>query len=139
MNILPAPYETWAQQAAPYFREQYGLSKNFALPAARLYVALWGYGLNPRITSGFRDPKKQAEMRAAWDRGDRAGLRVRPADPKGSLHCKTGGFLSSPAAEAIDMPCNDDRLGAQVASSLGLRAGYSFSTPDPGHYDAGGL
>lgn len=138
-NILPGAYENWAKQAAPVFREQYGLARDFSLGAARLYVALWGYGLNPRITSGYRDPAKQAAMRAAWDRGDRQGLRVKPADPKLSLHCKSGGFLGGPASEAIDMPCSDDRAGAWVASQLGLTAGLGFSTPDPGHYQAGGL
>jgi len=131
--MLSPEYENWAKSAASYFREAYGLEGDFALNCARLYVALWGKGLNPRITSGFRDPKKQAAMRAAWDRGDRAGLRVRPADPAGSAHCKTS-FLGFPAARAIDMPCNDDRAAAAVASALGLKAGITFSVSDPGHY-----
>jgi hypothetical protein len=103
-----------------------------------LYAALHFAGLRPRITSGFRDPVKQSAMRAAWDRGDRAGLRVRPADPKNSFHCREAS-RGVGASLAIDMPCDNDALGAQIAQALGLRAGYYFTPSDPGHYDMGGL
>jgi len=36
-------------------------------------------GLSVRIVSGYRSPQYQAELRARWDRGDRAGLVARPA------------------------------------------------------------
>lgn len=127
----------WPDDAAPYFVQTWGLDAAFAVRVGLLYLALYFAGLNPRITSGFRDPKKQAAMRAAWDRGERAGLRVRPADPRNSLHCQEAG--GKPAARAIDMPCSDDRLAADIGKALGLRAGYYFTTSDPGHFDAGGL
>jgi len=128
----------WPSEAAGYFREVWGLDPTFAVRAALLYAALHFAGLRPRITSGFRDPVKQASMRAAWDRGDRAGLVVRPADPKGSFHCREAS-RGVPASLAIDMPCDNDALAAQIAQVLGLRAGFYFSTPDPGHYDMGGV
>jgi len=125
----------WPDQAARYFVDQWGLNPIFAVKAAMLYAALHFAGLKPQITSGFRDPKKQAAMRAAWDRGDRQGLRVKPADPSGSRHCQTA--AGRPCSQAIDMPCSNDKLAAEIAKALGLRAGLYFSTPDPGHYDAG--
>jgi hypothetical protein len=126
----------WPQDAVPYFREVWGLDPTFAVKAATLYAILFLLGLNPRITSGFRDPRKQQAMRDAWDRGERQGLRVRPASPDGSRHCREtlGG---SPASQAIDMPCENDALAARIAQAMGMRAGINFSVPDPGHYDAG--
>jgi len=130
---VEAQFEQWAVSAGPYFQRSLGLTSAFAVPAARLYIALWAAGLNPRISRGWSDPSHQAALRAAWDRGDRSGLRVRPADPANSLHCKST-FLGSPDAKAVDMPCSDDAKGASIARSLGIGAGIAFSTPDPGHY-----
>jgi len=132
--MLPPEYENWAKGAASYFRDTYGLEGNFALAAARLYVALWGAGLNPRITSGFRDPAKQKVMRDAWDRGERAGLRARPA--ASSQHTHTN-WLGRPASRAIDMVSSDEKRAADIATRLGgIGAGLLFSQPDPGHYYA---
>ena len=128
---------SWPREAAPHFVTTWGLDPTFAVKVALLYLALYFAGLRPRITSGFRDPAKQAAMRAAWDRGERHGLRVRPADPSSSLHCR--GTASRPGSLAIDMPCDNDHLAAQLAQGLGLRAGYFFTVSDPGHYDNGGL
>jgi hypothetical protein len=128
---------SWPREAAPWFVSTWGLDPTFAVKVGILYLALYFAGLHPRITSGFRDPRKQAAMRAAWDRGERQGLRVRPADPKASLHCRE--VSGRPASQAIDMPCDNEALGAQLAQALGLRAGYFFTVSDPGHYDNGGL
>lgn len=130
-GVLPAEYEQWARQAAPHFAKAYGLASSFALPAARLYVALWGRGLAPRVTRGWTDPARQAALRARWDAGDRAGLRVRPAAV--SKHTETK-FLGSPSSLAIDMPCNDDATAAAIAANLGLGTGWTFKDRDPGHY-----
>jgi hypothetical protein len=131
--MLPPEYENWAKAAAPYFRDAYGLEGNFALPIARLFVALWGQGLNPRVTSGFRDPSKQKEMQARWDAGNRAGLRARPAT--NSAHTATG-FLGRPAAKAIDIVSSDEKKAADIASRLKVGAGLYFQKSDPGHYYA---
>lgn len=118
----------WPERAKGYFVSTWGLQPDFALKAATLYAALWMAGLNPRITSGLRDPAKQAAMRAAWDRGDRQGLRARPA--KSSTHTEGIG---------IDIVSSNEQLAADIAQALGLRAGYYFKTPDPGHYDMRGV
>lgn len=130
--------DQWAKDAAAYFVATWGLDPTFAVRAGLLYLALHFAGLSPRITSGFRDPRKQQAMRDAWDRGDRRGLRVRPADPKASNHCHEA-RKGVPASLAIDMPCSNEALAAQLATALGLRAGYYFKVSDPGHYDMGGL
>jgi hypothetical protein len=103
---------------------------------ATLYAALWEAGLQPVITSLYRDPEKQRIMRERWDKGDRAGLRARPADPDTSRHTRTGWF-NTPQSDAIDMVSNDDKAAAAIARELGLRAGLFFTPPDPGHYDLG--
>lgn len=69
------------------FRELYrhATSKGLIHEAAYAYATLgwWGehYGLRtPAIHSGYRSPQHQRSLQARWDRGDRAGLVVRPAD-----------------------------------------------------------
>lgn len=131
MGVLPAEWEKWARDAAPYFARVQGLAGSFALDAARLYIALWGRGLAPRIARGWSDPAHQKELQRRWDSGNRAGLRVRPATT--SKHSITS-FSGGPSSQAIDMPCRDDQAGAAVAAQLGIGAGWNFSDRDPGHY-----
>lgn len=128
--LLPE-WENWAKGAASYFAKTLGLDGSFALDAARLYIALWGAGLNPRISRGWSDPSHQKALQAQWDAGNRSGLRVRPAAD--SKHTLTS-FLGKPASQAIDMPTSNDAAAAKIAANLGIGAGATFSTPDPGHY-----
>lgn len=127
---MQAEFENWAREAAPYFQTAGGLSGAFALQAARLFIAFWGAGLNPRIASGFRDPAHQRALQARWDAGDRAGLRARPATTSKHMTMNMG----RPAATAIDMPCSDDKKGAAIAGNMGVGAGWNFADRDPGHY-----
>ena len=125
----------WPDQAADYFVNVWGLNPDFARKVAVLYLAQLVLGLNPRITSGFRDPEKQAQMRARWDSGDRAGLRARPANPDTSKHCRTT-LMGGPNSHGIDIVSSDEQLSAEIARALGLAAGKFFTTPDPGHYQS---
>jgi len=125
-------YEDWARSAAGWW-EKAGARPEAALQFARLYIYSWSEGLEPKVTSIFRDPGKQKAMQQAWDRGERSGLRARPADPDTSKHCLTGWF-STPKAEAMDMPTRNDRRTAEIARSIGLKPGADFRTPDHGHY-----
>lgn len=100
--------------------------------AAQAYATLtwWGehYGIRtPPITSGKRDAKRQAELRARWDRGDRRGLVVRPA--ANSHHTR---------GEAFDLTGGPHlaTLG-ELAPYAGLRWGGTFRDTDPVHFDLG--
>jgi len=135
INDLKAWAGSWPSQAVGYFTSVWGLNTEFAARVAVLYLAQWVLGLNPRITSGFRDPEKQAHMRARWDAGDRAGLRARPADPDKSKHCRTT-IAGGPNAMAVDIVSSNEVLSANIAQALGLTAGQFFKTPDPGHYQS---
>lgn len=126
-------WENWAEDATDYFKSAFGLAGGFARQSARLYILLHQNGLEPRITSGFRDPAKQKRMRDLWDAGQRAGLRARPATY--SKHIITN-WIGQPAATAIDIVSNDEQKAARLAQTLGLGIGLYFGTPDPGHYFA---
>jgi len=123
----------WLKAAADYFASQWGLSPELAVKAALLYLACYAAKINPRITSGFRELEKQKASQKAWDAGNRQGLAVRPATT--SLHTVTS--LGKPASRAIDIQTSNQKLAADIARIIGLRAGYYFSTPDPVHFDLG--
>jgi hypothetical protein len=109
---------------------KWGLDPSFALKIAVFFNALETNNLKPRITSGWRDPVKQKLMAAAWDRGDRVGLRARPA--LDSLH--TVELAGRPGAKAIDIVSNNEARAAEIAKTLNIGAGYYFKKSDPGHY-----
>lgn len=115
--------QEWLKQAAQYFIDQWGISKDAAPKFALLYAYLGEYGLNPRPSSGYRSQAKQDELLARWNRGDRAGLKFKPA--KVSKHT---------SRRAMDISTSDEKLAAQIAKALGLRAGYDFG--DPVHFEA---
>jgi len=135
IRALKAWAGKWPDMAAAYFVANYGLDPSFAIRAALLYLALHAAGLKPRVTSGFRDPAKQKALQEAWDRGDRAGLRARPANPDASAHSKVS-WTGTPGALGIDIVTSNDQLAADIGRALGLRAGYYFTARDPGHFDA---
>lgn len=116
-------YQQWLKQAADFFRATWGLQANFAGKVALMYAYFMVYGLNPRVTSGKRDAAKQKAMQEAWDRGDRAGLKVRPASS--SQH--TEGL-------AVDIETSDPAMAARIARAVGVGDGYSFQVSDPVHF-----
>lgn len=128
--LIPKEWTDWSKKAAQYWRKL-GASKI----AAPKFALLWGFatvaGLKPRITSVYRDPKKQKRMQERWDAGDRAGLRARPATS--SKHA-IDDWLGNPASKAMDMVSSNDNLVAKYAKWIGLGAGADFTRPDPGHY-----
>ncbi len=129
MPAMNPAFEAWAAQAAPAFQKA-GATYSAAVKFARLYVYSWSAGLQPRITSMFRDPAKQKALQDEYDRLPGMG----PKKP---------GFLARPATNsghtrgvAIDMPTNNDRKAGEIARWIGgMRVGGDFSTPDWGHYD----
>lgn len=123
----------WLKQAREWLVQNHGLDESFAERAALLLAYFYQYGLSPTVQSGFRSPEHQAALRAQWDAGNRAGLRVRPA--ASSDHTRTD-WRGRPAARAIDIATTNDGMAARIAKALGIGAGLEFSTPDPGHYYA---
>jgi len=128
--IYPPQWEARFRSEGQKLASQFGLRPQFAYQIAQLVEYQKAYGLSPRITSGFRDPAYQAELRRRWDAGDRAGLRARPA--ANSAHSSM--LAGKPAADAIDIVTADEALSGHIASALGITPGTSFTTPDPGHY-----
>lgn len=128
--IVSKEWRDWANSAKSYFKRA-GAASDASYDFALLYGLAYAYGLSPRITSIWRDPARQKKLQERWDRGDRAGLRARPAT--NSKHTKTN-FWGRPASEAMDMPTNNDKRTAQLARELGMGAGQFFKRVDPGHY-----
>lgn len=124
-------WASWLEERKNELIEQWGLDSDFADRVAVLLAYLVDRGLNPRISRGWSNPDHQKQLQKQWDSGNRAGLRVRPAT--NSKHTATG-WLGKPAAQAIDIPCNDDRMAGVIAKALGIGAGISFTDSDPGHF-----
>lgn len=124
-------WKPWLENTYDTLKGTWGLDADFAEKMALVLAYAQNEGLGPHISRGWSDPKHQEELRARWDRGDRAGLRVRPA--ANSKHTNTG-FLGSKKALAIDVPCSNDRRMAEIARALGVGAGIDFHDSDPGHY-----
>lgn len=121
----------WLDTTKKTLVDSYGLDNDFAEKMAIALAYFQSEGLAPRISRGWSDPKHQKELRDRWDRGDRAGLRVRPAAD--SLHTTTN-WLGKPQAKAIDIPTSNDTRAAQIARALGIGAGMDFKDSDPGHF-----
>ena len=85
-------------------------------------------GMDFRITSAYRSPARQEELRAAWDRGDRQGLVARPA--VNSAHTR---------GEAVDLVPANEKANLELLGMYALMRGYrwggSFSKSDPVHFD----
>jgi len=131
LHYMPDPrIVEWARVATPWFKNQ-GAASKAAYAFALLFALCWAAGLSPRIARIYSDPERQRELQRRWDRGEREGLRVRPAtSSKHSLQ----DWLHRPASIAIDMPTNNDRKAALIAAGIALGTGISFQVPDPGHY-----
>jgi hypothetical protein len=128
MIKLNSECEKWIKAAKDHFDHNWGLSPEFALMAARLYLVLFLYGLHPQITSGYRSPEHQKELMDRYKAGD-PSIKYKPAE--NSKHSNTD-FLGLPAAMAIDISTNNHEAAAQVARMLGIKPGFDFG--DPVHF-----
>lgn len=121
----------WLEKVQQVLRDEYGLSRFLAERISYLYYWSQMYGISFNVVSGWRDPKRQAALRARWDRGDRAGLKVRPAKTSKHSHTKLG----RPDSYAVDVSSSDlSTLGSWAVQYLGLGWGGDFRTPDPVHF-----
>lgn len=131
--------DKWLDEMKNFLILTWGLDNSFASKIGLLYAYLYFYGLNPNITSGFRDPEKQKALRDAWDSGNRAGLVRRPAET--SLHSRIDG-RGSPSALAIDITNSNLEYAGQIAKYLNIGWGGDFKGNgyDPVHfYDKRGI
>lgn len=124
-------FEQWKSQAAITLQNEWGLDKAFSLLVAVFYAYLVQYGLNPKITSGFRSPAKQAELLQRYQAGDNS-IVVKPA--ANSKHSVTK--WGKPSSLAVDISTNNPNLAARIASAVGIKPGLYFSSPDPVHFYA---
>jgi len=86
-------------------------------------------GYRPQIVSGDRSPEHQQQLLDRWNNGDRQGLRVKPASPLNSMHCR---------GQAVDyddkrMSDIDKNVFLQICRNFDLVVGIDFVTPDPVH------
>ena len=125
-----AQIDKWLKEMAFYLVESWGLEGNFANQIALFYLYCAQYGLNPKISSGFRSPEKQKELMSRYVSGDKS-IVVKPAET--SMHSNTG-FLGKAAALAIDVTTNNRDLAARIATQLNIGAGLYFKTPDSVHF-----
>ena len=113
------------------FLQRSGL--NPATAARALYLAWWVKqlgGVELELESAYRSPEYQKQLQQRWDRGDRAGLKVRPAT--NSLHSEGRAF--DVGAVGPDPSSETWRRIGSVGESLGLSWGGRFQTPDPVHF-----
>lgn len=102
---------------AKYLIDKWGLAADFAGKAAALVVWCAYYGLNPRITSGYRDEDFQQYLVDEWKRGN-PNVHT-PLPPGKSLHNATT-WYGSPAALAMDMQTSNSYNAGYLAKQLGL-------------------
>ena len=90
-------------------------------------------GWRTQVLSAYRSPAYQDELRARWDRGDRAGLAVRPAEQ--SAHSEGRAIdmtFGSSAWEPADY--RQSAVGG-FANMGGWRWGGTWTPPDPNHFE----
>lgn len=119
----------WIKDSSEILNRDFGLDKSFAEKVALFFLYLKQYGLNPQITSGYRDENYQASLLARYNSGDDS-IVVKPAE--NSKHSVKK--LGKPASLAVDISTSNPALAAQIATALKIGAGYYFKTPDRVHF-----
>lgn len=108
-----------------------GLEPTVAESALRLaWRAQQQLGLRLTLSSGYRSQAHQDALRARWDRGDRTGLKVRPAAV--SDHTDRRAFDVDP--DGPEPPASTWQQLGRLGESLGLRWGGRFNKADPVHF-----
>jgi hypothetical protein len=101
-------------------------------------VATENPGVSIRVVSGFRSAEYQARLREKWDRGDRAGLLVRPA--ANSRHSSglavdlAFSYEGYPIA-VRDTPRQYFEYLAEILAPVGVVWGGRFRPPDVNHFE----
>ena len=98
-------------------------------------------GVTIRVVSGYRSEAYQAQLRARWDSGDRAGLLVRPAlvsrHSSGRAVDLAFSWEGYPIA-VRDTPRQYWQYLAEILAPVGVRWGGTFRPPDLNHFEITG-
>lgn len=129
-NLENTSYYDFLKQYLNYLEKVFGLNTELAKKVSVFILYNYFYGNSVKsITSGFRDPKKQADLLKDWNEGRRAGLVAKPA--VNSKHTVTN-FLGQPDSLALDISFQNQSLALQLSPYFGLQNGASFN--DPVHF-----
>lgn len=110
-----------------YVSGTWGLQEPLASMVAGAQTYIQQHGGEPvRITSGYRDPRRQRLLQARWDAGNRAGLVARPASR--SWHMQ--GLAVDVSTRSPNFP-----VFRWLMIHWGARWGGNFSSYDPVHFD----
>lgn len=124
--------DDWIAQVHQYALA-YGLNSKAAYEYTVLqyWSAVQGTPVLP-IVSGYRSPRRQIELAALWDAGQRQGLMARPATS--SAHTTGSGWDVSTAGGYLPLQYQ----GYFASFRPGVRWGGNFRSPDPNHFDMRG-
>ena len=121
---------------SPLLSPESALSERMATVYRWIEVYAAAQGIEPpHLLSTCRSAEKQRAMQAAWDLGNREGLKVRPATPENSLHVPDAVGI----CHAFDLANSEQWLrgvGPQVIRQFpDVRWGGSWLPPDYPHFD----
>jgi hypothetical protein len=105
-----------------WLEDTWGVNDELAKKLVPFLITLKKSGNTWEIKSGFRDPKKQKQMRKNWDAGNRSGLAFKPAI--NSKHTK--GTVENENALAVDIVFKDQNVAGKLAKKYGLRWGGNY-------------
>ncbi len=95
-------------------------------------------GLGVVVTSGYRSPARQRELRSQWDRGDRAGLTSRPADSSRHTSGRAVDLAFRYQGRTVPVhltPRSYFQAAADFMAPAGVRWGGYWRTPSPNHFE----
>lgn len=87
----------------------------------------------PNVISACRTREEQRALQRAWDRGEREGLLVRPADPENSLHVPDEDGMCF-AFDLGNGPEWLEQVGKWAARIPGVTWGGTWLNRDRGHF-----
>lgn len=95
-------------------------------------------GLSLRVVSGYRSPKRQAQLLASWNAGDRRGLVAKPAVRSAHSEGRAvdlGWVWNGRGIAVSDVPIEYWDFLASLFEPVGVRWGGRFRSPDLPHFE----
>lgn len=110
----------------------------YYIEQAAAIVADTAPGVTLKVVSGFRSQSHQADLRARWDRGDRAGLVARPALDSRHSQGRAVDLQFAYRGQLIpvrDTPRQYWLFLDDLLRPVGVRWGGRFRSPDLNHFE----